>query len=198
MQGPIKYFICFFGIFSSLQAMPTETMKNLEIKLQLDQERFNNLAAQLAPYYSETLYQTDTYFETKHDRFKLREENGKTPYLIRYQRPDLEEAKQSNYLFYPVNNVDLFLSVIGDSLKEELKIKKQRAIYFPKPHIRVHLDQIEDLGNFLEIEIILSNTAPLSVAKTEMLELENWLNITNLSKISLGYRELLQQSKSTY
>lgn len=171
-----------------------ERMKNLELKVQLDPETFDSLKALLAPYYSETLSQTDTYFVTKHGRLKLREENGKNAYFIHYQRPNLQEAKQSNYLFYPVDDVGLFLSVFGDSLEEEVKVKKQRALYFPKPHIRVHLDQVEGLGNFLEIEIILSNEAPLALAETEMEELQDWLQLLNLRKITHGYRELLQQS----
>lgn len=164
--------------------------------MQLNQENFASLAAQLTPYYSETLFQIDTYFATKQGRLKLREEKGKNAYLIRYQRPDLEEAKQSNYLFYPIDDVDLFRSVLGDSLKEEIQVKKRRALYFPKPHIRVHLDQVEDLGDFLEIEIILSKEVPLVVAETEMRELQDWLELSNLHKITQGYRELLQAKSS--
>jgi adenylate cyclase len=170
-------------------------MKNLEIKLQLDQTTLNNLVVHLKPYYSETLIQTDTYFVTKQGRLKLREENGKKAYLIRYQRPDLEEPKESDYLFYSVDNVTLFLSVLGDSLREELKVKKRRALYFPKPHLRVHLDQVENLGDFLEIEIILSEEVPLSTAETEMRELQQELQLLNLKKIDCGYRELLKKMK---
>lgn len=170
-------------------------MKNLELKVHLDQETLSNLRAQLSPYYSETLIQTDTYFVTKQGRLKLREENNKNAYLIRYQRPDLEEAKESSYLFYPIMDVNLFLSVLGDSLKEELKVKKQRALYFPKSHIRVHLDDVENLGHFLEIEIILSKDVPLTIAEIEMQELQDWLQLSDLSKINCGYRELLQKNK---
>lgn len=197
MKGFFVFIFCFLLRLSLLQGASSsiEAMKNLEIKVQLNQETLNNLMVQLNPYYSETLIQIDTYFMTKEGRLKLREEEGKDAYLIRYQRPDLEEAKESNYLFYPVNNVSLFLSVLGDSLKEELKVKKQRALYFPKPHIRVHLDQVNDLGDFLEIEIILSKDISLSVAEIEMQELQEWLQLVNLPKINCGYRELLQKNK---
>lgn len=195
MKFTCKILVCFLLYASLSQGVSLETMKNLELKVQLDQETLNNLFVQLNPYYSETIIQTDTYFVTQQGRFKLREEYGKDAYLIRYQRPNLEGSKESNYLFYPIHDIDLFLSVLGDSLQEELKVKKQRTLYFPKPHIRVHLDRVEDLGDFLEIEIILSKNVPLSVAETEMQELIESLQLINLNKIDCGYRELLQKRR---
>ena len=195
MNDFFVFIICCLFHFSLLQGTSIEAMKNLEIKVQLNQKTLSNLVVQLNPYYSETLIQTDTYFMTKEGRLKLREENGKEAYLIRYQRPDLEEAKESNYFFYPINNASLFLSVLGDSLREELKVKKQRGLYFPKPHIRVHLDQVDGLGDFLEIEIILSKDMPLAIAEIEMQELQEWLQLVNLPNINCGYLELLQKSK---
>ncbi len=170
-------------------------MRNLELKVQLNQESLNNLIAQLSPYYSETLIQTDTYFASKEGRLKLREEKGKSACLIRYQRPNLQDPKEANYVLYPIKDVDQFFAVFGDFLQEELKVKKQRALYFPKPHIRVHLDQVEELGDFLEIEVPLSKDVPLAVAETEMRELQKRLQLENLNKIDCGYRELLQKKK---
>ncbi len=194
MKYFVKYLICFLFLTSLLEA---EVRKNLEIKLQLDGEKFQDLQTQLIPYYRETLLQTDTYFKTKQGRLKLRVEEGKKTYLIRYERPDLEEAKQSNYQFYPVDDAPLFLSVLGDSIAEEIQVKKSRALYFPKPHIRVHLDQVEKLGNFLEVEIILSNEVALEVAEKEMRELQEWLQLASCKKITQSYRELLQQTLSS-
>lgn len=193
MKNFFKYLICFIFGITLLEATTSEVRKNLEIKLQLDQKTLHDLTTQLSPYYSETLFQTDTYFKTKQGRLKLREENGKNAYLIYYLRPDLEDAKQSDYLFYPIDDVALFLSVMQGSITEEFKVKKQRALYFPKPHIRVHLDQVENLGDFLEIEIILSQEVPLKTAEAQMRQLQDELKLTNLPKINQGYRELSQE-----
>src|SRR5579863_10535110 len=99
MKGFFKPFFCMLFSLFLLEATPVETMKNLELKVQLNPERLCHLTTKLTPYYSETLFQTDTYFITSQGRLKLREENGNNAYLIRYLRPDLEGAKQSNYLF---------------------------------------------------------------------------------------------------
>lgn len=198
LDGDMKNFCrlflaCLLSAFQ-LQGSSVEVMRNLELKVQLDEDAFTRVQDRLHADYAETLFQTDTYFETKEGRLKLREEKGKRAYFIRYERPDCQEAKQSNYLFYPVEDVDLFFSLFGDSLKEEIKVVKQRNLYFPKPYIRVHLDQVEGLGKFLEIEIILSKEVSLSSAETTMRHLQDWLRLDGLPKISHGYRELLRQS----
>lgn len=189
MKSFFVLIVCFFQLLV-LPGTSVEEIKNLEIKVQLDQRTLSNLLEQLSPYYSETVIQTDTYFATNEGRLKLREEKDRTSYLIRYQRPNVEEAKESHCFFYPIGNASLFLSVLGDCLREEIKVKKQRAVYMLKPHIRVHLDQVENLGDFLEIEILLSREIPLAAAEIEMQELQERLQIGHLPKINCGYREL--------
>lgn len=183
-----------FLLYAS-QGISLEMMKNLELKVQLDEESLRNLIVVLQPYYSEVISQTDTYFVTSEGRLKLREEEGKGAYMIRYLRPNLEQAKESDYLFYPIDDVDLFLSIFKDVLQNEIQVKKERMLYFPKPHIRVHLDRVESLGDFLEIEIILSKEVSLEIAKAEMQALQESLQLNNLNKINCGYRELLQKHK---
>lgn len=187
--------IRFFVACLLLMSFSLEAMKNLEIKVQLDEDSKNRLGEKLRPYYADKLFQTDTYFLTKEGRLKLREEEGKGAYLIRYLRPDLEAAKESDYLFYPITDVKLFLCVLGDAIKEEIKVIKQRELFFPKPHIRVHLDKVIDLGDFLEIEIILGDVSQ-AIAEIEMQELIEWLQLKDLPKMRFGYRELLQKYKA--
>lgn len=170
-------------------------MTNLELKVRLDRESRTLLGERLAPYYAETLEQIDTYFKTREGRLKLREETGGRPYLIRYLRPDLEGAKESSYLFYPIEDANLFLSVVGDAIKEEVRVKKLRVLYHPKPYIRVHLDEVESLGDFLEIEIILSDSVSLETATADMRWLEKWLGLDAFEKVNRGYRELMQEEK---
>lgn len=178
-----------------LQANFPELMKNLELKVQLSEDVFGDLEEKLQPYYVETLLQTDTYFLTNQGRLKLREEDGKAAYVVSYQRPNCKEAKESKYLFYPVDDVELFLAVFSGVLCKQLQIKKQRALYFPKPYIRLSLDQVEELGNFLEIEIVLSEDCPLREAEIEMQELQESLELKKYPQVDCGYRELLQKSR---
>lgn len=95
-------------------------------------------------------HQTDTYFHVPHGRLKLREGNIENA-LIFYERDNEYGPKQSD--FHLVAVVD------GDNLRQLLKrsfgilvvVKKQREIYFID-NVKFHIDSLESLGNFVEIE----------------------------------------------
>lgn len=96
--------------------------------------------------------QVDTYFNTPQGRLKLREgeiENN----LIQYLREDKEGPKHSQ--------VSLYKSTPGSSLKQTLTnalgvlvvVDKKREIYFID-NVKFHIDTVENLGTFMEIEAI--------------------------------------------
>ncbi len=96
--------------------------------------------------------QIDTYFNVPNGRLKLRE--GKIEnFLIHYERSDHEGPKQSK--------VTLFTSQPGSTLKEVLAkalgvlvvVDKKREIYFIE-NVKFHVDAVEGLGTFMEIEAI--------------------------------------------
>ncbi len=97
-------------------------------------------------------HQVDTYFNVKSGRLKLREGEIEN-HLIHYQREDKEGPKQSDVI--------LFRSDPGSSLKEILTaalgimvvVDKKREIYFIG-NVKFHLDEVEKLGSFVEIEAI--------------------------------------------
>lgn len=97
-------------------------------------------------------HQVDTYFQVNHGRLKLREGNIENS-LIQYYRPDQAGPKKSE--------VTLYQSEPGSSLKEALTralgvrvvVDKKREIYFID-NVKFHLDTVEGLGHFVEIEAI--------------------------------------------
>lgn len=114
-----------------------------------------------------TLRQTDTYFQIKNGRLKLRETEGKRPQLIFYVRSDAAEVKRSDYLIAPVSSAAALREVLGTACGIRAAVKKNRELYLlPRQlgrsadaqadaHSRLHLDTVEGLGKFLEIEVIL-------------------------------------------
>lgn len=164
-------------------------MKNLELKI--DAKEIN--IEYISKYYIETLIQKDTYFQTRTGRLKLREEKGKGAYVIYYNRPDVSNEKISDYIFYPIENSELFFQVFGNALKEEIVIEKERKLYIYKD-ARIHFDTVKNLGNFLEIEVILKKDN--ETAQEIMNELVNILNIKKENSISYGYREMLLFKKN--
>ena len=97
-------------------------------------------------------HQIDTYFKVPNGRLKLREGNIENT-LIFYNRPNQEGPK--------VSKVELYKPVDSISLKRVLKaanetlvvVDKQRAIYFID-NVKFHVDEVKDLGSFMEIEAI--------------------------------------------
>jgi adenylate cyclase class 2 len=112
---------------------------------------------------------------------------------IYYQRKDQEGLKQSD--------VTLFKSDPGSSLKEALTkalgilivVNKKREIYFID-NVKFHLDTVEGLGTFVEIEAIDFNG---TIGKEELSEqcrfFLDLFKILGEDLVSLSYSDLLLQ-----
>lgn len=169
---------------SSSHQLKTSTMKNLEVKLRITQQPNN-----LDTFFEDTLFQTDTYFSCPTGRLKLREEQNNS-YFIYYKRPDTAAQKLSIYEFYNVPDVSKFRAVFGDLLHEECRVVKKRDLYIIE-NARVHVDHVENLGMFMEIEVVIS-TEEESLASNDLLN--RILDLTGTAqneRVSVGYRELL-------
>ena len=58
------------------------------------------------------------------------------------------------------------------------------------------MDKVDELGYFLEIEIVITNEEEMIQSKDFMKELLYQLEITDLEKIDCGYRELMMKHNS--
>lgn len=94
--------------------------------------------------------QTDTYFNVTQGRLKLREGNIERN-LIYYNRPDEDGPKQSDFQLFAVDDTNKLRHILTAALGIKVALKKRREIYFID-NIKFHLDSLEGLGNFLEIE----------------------------------------------
>ncbi len=134
--------------------------------------------------------QTDTYFLVPHGRLKLRQGNIENN-LIWYQRNNQEGPKSSSFKLLPVNDGNEMLQLLGAALGIKVIVKKSREIYYIE-NVKFHLDTIEGLGSFVEIEAgdIL---APLSAAALDaqcryyMQELE----IAEADLLKMSYSDML-------
>jgi len=94
--------------------------------------------------------QTDTYFNVQNGRLKLREgaiENN----LIYYERNDQAGPKSSRFHLVSVADPPVLKEVLTRSLGIKVIVKKQRSIFFIE-NIKFHIDEVEGLGQFIEIE----------------------------------------------
>ena len=97
-------------------------------------------------------HQTDTYFKVESGRLKLREgsiENN----LIYYDRPDTKSPKPSHIQLISMAHPQKMKSLLTHALGIDVVVKKQREIYFIN-NVKFHIDIVEKLGDFVEIEAI--------------------------------------------
>lgn len=94
--------------------------------------------------------QTDTYFNVPDGRMKLREGNVENN-LIYYKRIETAGLKQSNVELMPVAAGAALKSILIKALGTKAIVKKRREIYYIN-NVKFHLDVVDKLGSFVEIE----------------------------------------------
>jgi len=166
--------------------------KNLEIKVAL--EDFSGILrniASLGVNEAGILYQVDKYFLIGKKRLKLRDVNGESQ-LIYYSRPDTQEPKLSQYYVFTFTNkqgivIEKILSML---FTVRAIVSKKRILYLYK-HTRIHLDEVENLGNFLELETVFDRKDPQYDFYHEHNIVINTLGLPRYKKIKSSYSDLI-------
>jgi len=94
--------------------------------------------------------QTDTYFNVSNGRLKLRQGNIENN-LIFYDRPDQPGPKQSDFDLVKIEDANKLKELLEKAIGVKVVVKKKREIYFIR-NVKFHLDILEGLGNFVEVE----------------------------------------------
>ncbi len=96
--------------------------------------------------------QKDTYFNCNNGRLKLREGNIENT-LIHYKRENKAGPKTSKVNLYKSKNREALKKVLKEAIGVLVEVDKVREIYFID-NIKFHIDTLEGLGTFVEIEAI--------------------------------------------
>ena len=94
--------------------------------------------------------QTDTYFNVQQGRLKLREGNIENN-LIFYERTNQAGPKNSHFHLVKVEDAAGLKGVLTRSVGIKVIVRKRREIYYIK-NVKFHLDEVPELGSFVEIE----------------------------------------------
>jgi len=124
---------------------------NIEIKARTNNSEF--IRQFLLDHHAEFKgidHQTDTYFNVPSGRLKLRQGNIENS-LIFYERENQSGPKQSNCSLVPVKDGEGLRSILAQSIGVKVAVTKKREIYFID-NVKFHLDSLEGLGHFVEIE----------------------------------------------
>jgi adenylate cyclase, class 2 len=135
-------------------------------------------------------HQVDTYFKVASGRLKLREGNIEN-HLIYYERENTRDPKKSSVTLYKNNPNSNLKEILIKSLGVLAVVDKHREIYFIE-NVKFHLDNVEGLGTFVEIEAIDKDD---SIGYNKLLEQCNfYLKLLLVSKedlIGISYSDML-------
>lgn len=140
-----------------------------------------------------TMTQLDTYFRAANGRLKLREierEDERSAELIWYQRPDAAAAKTSTYQVVPVAEPIALKQALSAAMGERGVVHKTREVLLWE-NVRIHLDEVAELGTFIEFEAVLGPDDGETVSARRLEELEDVLGIEASSQVAVGYADLL-------
>ncbi|MEA2330050.1 MAG: hypothetical protein QOH58_188 [Thermoleophilaceae bacterium] len=166
--------------------------RNIEIKARdADPRRSLDLALALGAEDRGELTQRDTYFAGARGRLKLREQTPGEPELIQYRRPDAEGPRASEYRIVPVADVESLRAALDAALGTLVVIEKRRRLLLAD-NVRIHLDEVEGLGSFLELEAVTAPGAEdLEAEHARVGRLREQLGIGDERLVAASYSDLL-------
>jgi predicted adenylyl cyclase CyaB len=165
-------------------------MRNLEIKA-----RVTSLAAvrrRLRAFAGATrsaiLRQTDWYFRVPRGRLKLRQvASRRDAEVVAYLRPDRASARTSEFQRLPVSDAAGTRRLLEHMLGLGACVRKRREVWLYR-NARIHFDTVERLGQFIEVEVVVTEGMPQ--ARALMKELCEALRIGRRDLLARSYGEM--------
>jgi predicted adenylyl cyclase CyaB len=166
-------------------------MRNVELKARLDDlESARLVARRLAGGPAATQHQVDTYFCCRNGRLKLREIDEQAAQLVWYDRADAQGPKPSDYQLVPVAEPGPLKAALTAALGTAAVVDKRREIYLYE-NVRIHLDRVDGLGDFLEFEAVLSAGADESAQRKKLRWMAEEFSISPAALICGSYGDLV-------
>jgi adenylate cyclase class IV len=164
--------------------------RNVEIKARLnDPVQFRRIVEKLGDR-QETLQQEDTFFASPRGRLKLRCVANEAAELIYYERPDDTGPRQSCYWISKTPDPDGLLLTLGNALGIVGVVRKTRELFLVG-QTRIHLDNVEGLGMFAELEVVLQAGQTAEEGASIATDLMQKLGINKSDLIAGAYIDLL-------
>ena len=170
----------------------TAAPTNIEIKVRVsDLAGLRAVVESLVDTKAEVLDQEDIYFAAPAGRLKLRILDEHAGELIHYHRADAVEPRASRYRIAPTSDPLALKMILEQVLAVTGSVRKQRLVYH-LGQTRVHLDQVEGLGDFLELEVVLHPDQPEAEGVAIALDLLHRLGIARDQLVQSAYIDLLR------
>jgi predicted adenylyl cyclase CyaB len=167
---------------------------NIEIKARVhDFDEIRQRAETLSDTPVEVIPQEDTFFNTTQGRLKLRVLSGEKGQLIYYTRPDQGGPKRSDYHISLTSDPANLKRVLELAYGIRGIVRKTRYLYFVG-QTRVHLDDVEGLGQFMELEVVMQEGQSDGEGQAIAEGLMTDLGVEQSDLLEGAYMDLLESS----
>jgi len=169
--------------------------RNIEIKARI--ENVAQLTPKVAALATEgplEIAQDDTFFNCVSGRLKLRAFSNDAGELIFYRRVNQSGPKESFYLRSPTSSPETLRESLSLAYGQIGRIRKYRTLFLVG-RTHVHLDRVEGLGHFLELEVMLVDDEPAEHGVREASQLMDKLGIEPGQLIEGAYLDLLLEQR---
>ncbi len=165
---------------------------NIEIKARVDDmDALRARVRTIATAPMDVLHQEDVFFHAPRGRLKLRIFDSAHGELIAYERPDAEGPKASHFQIVPTHEPARLRALLTAALGEAGVVIKRRELHMVQ-QTRVHLDEVDRLGSFMELEVVLAEGDSPEQGTAIAHELMSRLEIPRENLIAGAYFDLLQ------
>lgn len=165
---------------------------NIEIKARARNfEEIRRRAKSLSDTPVEVILQEDTFFNTEKGRLKLRILALNRGQLIYYTRPNQEGPKRSEYHIYETADPENLKRVLGYTYGIRGVVRKTRYLYLVG-QTRVHLDDVEGLGQFMELEVVMRDGQTDAEGQAIAEDLMSRLGVDRGDLLEGAYMDLLE------
>lgn len=168
-------------------------MRNIELKARLaDPDAARRIAERIATKRLGVQQQVDTYFHCPHGRLKLRQIDGLSAQLVWYARPNEQGPKASDYQLVPVANPETLKGALAAALGVRVVVRKRREVFLVD-NVRIHLDDVEGLGSFLELEAVLGPRVDDAAGRAQLDALVETLAVDAADLLSDSYGDMTER-----
>lgn len=169
--------------------------RNIEIKARIENvEALLSRVAEIADEGPIAIHQDDTFFRCDAGRLKLRQFSPTQGELIFYRRADQPGPKESFYLRSATSEPLALRLILEHSCGVVGRVIKERTLFLVG-RTRVHIDRVDGLGDFMELEVVLGEDEPPGGGVHEAHDLMGQLGIGLTQLIDCAYVDLLARAE---
>ncbi|KAL3267408.1 hypothetical protein HHI36_011537 [Cryptolaemus montrouzieri] len=172
-------------------------MRNVEVKAIIkDLDYINKRIEEMKLGEPRIINQHDIFYKIPQGRLKMRKFEDNSGELIYYERSDIEGPKLSSYNKATISSSSLedLSTVLKRALGSQGEVKKTRRLYM-LDQTRIHIDYVEDLGDYMELEVVLLPNQSIEDGEEIASSIMKQLNIGKEDFIASAYVDLLLSNK---